>query len=176
MRDVGELLTLDEHKARLAALTDVQAVWMALACAERLLGRASPDQQSVLRDALTSAWESLATADSERAATLAAVLEERDDLDDDPVAAVFYALEAVAGVPDAAGWGAARGIDDAFERVPYPDGATGFRPLEEDTATETVQQELRWQMLAADVVSGSATADDVMAWVQQQPSLGSDRP
>jgi hypothetical protein len=174
MRGVGEALTLDEHKSRLAALTDDRAVWMALACAERLLARASADQQAVLRDALSSAWEALAAADRTRAAALAAVLEERDDLDDDPVASVYFALEAVAGTPDAAGWGAARGIDDAFERVPYPDGATEFRPLVEDAATETVQQELRWQMLAADTVSQAATADEVRAWVQQRPERSSD--
>ena len=176
MPRMGDLLTLDEHKARLAALTDVQSVWLSLACAERLLARASDEQRGVLRDALDTAWDALAAADPARAASLAAVLEQRDDLDDDPVASVFFALEAVAGVPDAAGWGAARGIDDAFERVPYPDGATEFRPLEEDTATETVQLELRWQVQAADVASQAATSEDVRAWVQQQPSPGVDQP
>lgn len=173
---MGDLLTLDEHKTRLAALTDVQAVWLALACAERLLPRASDEQQGVLREALDMAWDALTSHHPHRAASMAAALGARDDLDDDPVASAFYALEAVAGVSGAAAWGAARGIDDAFERVPYPDGATEFRPLEEDTASEPVQRELRWQLLAADVVSQAAAAADVRAWVLQQHSPDSDRP
>jgi hypothetical protein len=43
-------------------------------------------------------------------------------------------------------------MDAAFDRVPYPDGARIFRPLELDAASPEVQQELRWQLIALDMV------------------------
>lgn len=71
-------------------------------------------------------------------------LESRDDLDDDPVAAVTYAMGAVDGDADTAWWTTSRLLDAAFERVPYPAEATAFRPVIEDAQHETVRQELRW--------------------------------
>jgi hypothetical protein len=73
-------------------------------------------------------------------------------------------------MPEAARWGVDRGIDDAFERVPHQPGVrVAFGPLDPDTASEVVQQELRWQIAAADVVSQAKSPDEVKAWVQEQP-------
>jgi len=167
---MGDLLTLADREERCADLTRTQAVWLALACAERLVSVDSADRHDALREALDTAWDALRTGHTEGAAELAARLEERDDVDDDPVAAATFALQAVAGRPEAARWGADRGIDDAYERVPHQPGVrVAFGPLDEDTASEVVQQELRWQLAAADVVARAKSPDEVKAWVQEQP-------
>ena len=167
---MGDLLTLADREERFAALTHTQAVWVALVCAERLVSGDTADRHDALREALDTAWDALRTRQTESAAALAARLEDRDDVDDDPVAATTFALQAVAGMPEAARWGADRGIDDAFERVPHQPGVrVAFGPLDPDTASEVVQQELRWQLAAADVVSHAKSPDEVKAWVQEQP-------
>ena len=61
-------------------------------------------------------------------------LEARDDVDEDDVAGVYYALKAISD-PSHAPYAASRAMDAAIARVPYPDGASAFRPLAEDAGS-----------------------------------------
>lgn len=166
---MGDLLTLAARSARLASLTTTQGVWLALACAERLASADEPRRRAELRATLDVAWDVLRSGEREGAYPLVVGMETRDDADDDPVAATLYALQAVIGSSDAVHWGADRALDNAFERVPYPVGVVLFRPLHGDTGSEVVQEELRWQMLAADFVCGAVNGDEVKTWARQAP-------
>jgi hypothetical protein len=165
---MADLVTLAERDARLAALTDAQTVWMALACAERLAAADTAARGHVQREALDTAWNELTATHTELLGVLVESLEARDDVDDDPVATVVYALQAVAGVPGAARWAAQRCIDAAFERVSYPPGVTTFRSLHEDAAADVVKEELQWQIAIAEYLTRATTVEEVREWVRQQ--------
>jgi hypothetical protein len=77
---------------------------------------------------------------------------DRPDIDDDPVAAVFYALESVDGQFENTWWVANRAIDASFEHVLYPENAAHFRTLSEDLGAESVQRELTWQRESLDLL------------------------
>ncbi len=91
-------------------------------------------------------------------------LGQRADLDEDDVAAVWYALGAVGGSADDAEWAAQRCVDAAFERISYYlEGATLARPLEVDTADPVVQAELRWQTMALDLLENEGATSAVVS-------------
>lgn len=151
---------------QLAALSDVESVWHALGCADRLIATDGPRRRADLRRALETAWRLAASGDRHPAELAAADLLARPDVDDDPVAAVVYAIQAALGSSQAAAWAASRSLDAAFERVPYPPDTHSFRLLEEDMASDVVQLELRWQFRLADVVATASTVHEVRDWVE----------
>jgi hypothetical protein len=126
--------------------SDQQAAF-ALACAEHLVRVEASARQGELLEILATGWLTLAGRGKDLSA-LRASLETREDLDDDEVAAVALALDAVSGCSTAAWQAVSRATDAAYERVPYPPGLSEFRPLATDTAEPVVQQELRWQTRA----------------------------
>ena len=134
-----------EHRVALLPLS-LQARF-ALICVEGVLWLAgTPDVADV--EILESVWQAQA-----RPSDLPALLErlhERDDLDDrDEIAALAFAVSALL-VSSADGLSAVRRLSDsAFDRVPYPEGASSFRPLEEDAAHPVVMDELRWELSVA---------------------------
>lgn len=150
----------EEVRARVRALPgDARAVF-ALAAAERLVAHSRPERDA-LRSALAVGWHVALNGDGQgQGQAVREELERRSDLDEDDVAAVYSALGAAAGSAEDAEWAAQRCIDAAFDRVPYPEGRTVFRPLEVDTAHAVVQEELHWQTTALDLLeSGGATPD-----------------
>jgi hypothetical protein len=97
---------------------------------------------------LESVWQAQA-----RPSDLDALLQrlyERDDLDDrDEIAALAFAVSALIG-SSVDGLSAVRRLSDsAFDRIPYPEGASSFRPLKEDAAHPVVMDELRWELSVA---------------------------
>ena len=154
----------------MAALSEVESLWHALACADRLIATDDPARRAELRGALDTAWGLSESGARSLAEAAAADLLARPDVDDDPVAAVVYAIRAALGSSEAATWVASRSLDAAFARVPYPPHAEFFRPLEEDMASDVVQHELRWQLRVADLVSTASTVREVKDWVEALPA------
>lgn len=153
----------DEVERRIGLLAPERQAAFALACAEHLVtGERSP-RQAELRSMLDQGWMALIDGTPANLSHLRQVLEERDDLDDDEVAAVAYALGAVSGSVDDARWGAGRGRDAAYGRVPYPEDARTFRPLEEDTQSPEVQAELAWQRSAVSQSEDAGSLADLIA-------------
>jgi hypothetical protein len=99
--------------ARAAALDPDRRTAFALACAEHLVATEASRREDELRAIVHDGWDRH-DVDVRRAA-----LEERDDLDDDEVAAVALALDAVArgGPRDATLWTSGRALDAAYDRV-----------------------------------------------------------
>lgn len=133
----------------------------ALACAERLVRAA--DRTGELRATLEAGW-TVARGGSVDLARLQAELEERDDLDDDDVAATFFALGAAAGDPRACRAAAARARDAAFALA---EDGTAFRPLSNDAASPVVQAELAWQESAAAMLAADGPTGAVVAWLRR---------
>jgi hypothetical protein len=125
---------------------DRQAV-MALASAEHLVTLTASDREGELRRTLALGWAALTTGPRDLS-ELRNGLEDRDDVDDDEVAAVAFALGAVMGSLEDAWWTVNRCCDAAFDRVPYPEDTTSFRPLDEDAGSPQVRRELEWQLAA----------------------------
>lgn len=167
---VAELLTMRGRDERLAALSEVESVWHALACADRLIATDDPARRAELRVALDTAWRLSESGARSLAEATAAELLARPDVDDDPVAAVVYAIGAALGSSEAATWAASRSLDAAFARVPYPPHAQVLRPLEEDMASDVVQHELRWQLRVAEFVTTASTIREVKDWVEALPA------
>ena len=149
--------------ARVAALTADRRGAFAMACAEHLVSLEASTRESQLRAVLADAWVVLLGERgdlAERRRALAA----REDLDDDEVAAVAFALDAVAelGRTDATLWAAGRAMDAAYTRVVYEPGATALRPLSVDTAEPVVQAELAWQAKAVGLLEGPGSLPEVV--------------
>ncbi len=106
----------------------------ALACARLQATLTDP----ALAAALEAGWEAL-SGDRDDVVQIVKQLGQRQDLDDDHVAATYYALSAVQGDGEAAWWSASRALDAAFAAV---DDQEEFRPLAEDAQRETVLAEL----------------------------------
>ena len=148
----------EEVRDRVRALPSVAQAVFALAVTERLVAR-SRSENDALRSALSVGWHVALGGDGPWQ-TVREELERRSDLDEDDVAAVYFALGAAAGSAEDVGYAARRCADAAFARVPYPDGAAVFRPLEVDAAHAVVQEELHWQTTALDLLeTGGATPD-----------------
>ena len=82
------------------------------------------------------------------------------DVDEDEVAGVYYALKAISD-PSLAPYAASRAMDAAFARVPYADGASGFRPVAEDADSPEVRRELAWQQAALVLIEGPSSLEDL---------------
>jgi hypothetical protein len=135
---------------RLERLHQQRRAAFALVCAEHLVRSAATATTLDLRGSVDKGWAALINGQLDPEVRQRLV--ESDDLDEDEVAAVAYALGAVSGQTEDGWWAVSRCMDAAFDRVPYPDGARIFRPLELDAASHEVQQELRWQLIALDMV------------------------
>lgn len=142
-----------EMQRRLGRLPAERQAVVALAGAERLVGVTASVRESELRLLLAQGWA--AVTGSRDLSRLREGLLERDDLDDDEVAAVTFALGAVMGSVQDAWWAVSRCLDAAFDRVPYPDDATSFRPVEEDAASPGVRREMEWHLAALSVAEES---------------------
>lgn len=167
---VAELLTMRARDERLAALSVVQSVWHALACAARLIATEEPARRAELRVALDTAWVLAESGARSLAEAAEKELLARPDVDDDPVAAVVYAIGAALGSSEAAAWAASRSLDAAFARVPYPPHAQLLRALEDDMASDVVQHELRWQLRVAEFVAYASTVREAKDWVEALPA------
>jgi hypothetical protein len=150
----------EEVRARVRALPARARAVFALAAAERLLSCCRPGDDA-LGSALAVGWR-VALSGGGPWQAVRDELEQRPDLDDDEVAAVFFALGAAAGSAEDAEWTARRCADAAYGRVPYPEGATEFRPLGVDTSDAVVQEELLWQETALDLIEESGAAPEVI--------------
>ena len=118
---------------------DRQAAF-ALACAQGTVA----GRDVGLLGALESGWDAL--VDRGDVAELLRTLEHDRELDDDPVAATYYALSSLQGEAGAAWWAASRALDQAFSGVDYPDDAVAFRPVEADALSAVVQSEMARQL------------------------------
>jgi hypothetical protein len=154
---MAELPTMKGRDARSAALSEVESLWHALACTDRLIATDDPARRAELRGAFDTAQGLSESGARTVAGAAAAGLLARPDVDDGPVAAVVYAIRAVLGSSDAARRAAPRSLDAAFAPVPYPPHAESFRPLEEDMASAVAQHEPRWQLGVADVASTASS-------------------
>lgn len=150
--------------ARAEALPAARRACFALACAEHLVSIEAFPRERELRAVLAECWAVL-TGGQRDLSRLRAELAAREDLDDDEVAGVAFALEAVAslGSVDATLWASGRALDAAYERVPYPADATRFRPLALDTAEREVQDELSWQDETLELLEGPHALPDLIA-------------
>lgn len=81
---------------------------------------------------------------------LRAKLEGREDVDDDEVASVVFALGAVMGGPGEAWWAANRARDAADERIPS-ESEFSFRSAD---AERIMRDELDWQLGAVTTLEG----------------------
>jgi hypothetical protein len=121
MKDArGPLAEVDQLQSTLSSMPAREQSVFALACAERLVtaARASRDD---LYEALAVAWP-VALGGSGDCVNLRSKVEGREDLDNDDVAAVAFALGSVIGNPGDAWSAGSRAIDAAFERIPIPPG------------------------------------------------------
>lgn len=151
----------EEVRARVRALpSDARAVF-AIAVTEHLVARFRPEND-VLRSALSIGWQ-VALGGGGPLQTVREELERRSDLDEDEVAAVYFALGAAAGSVEDAEYAARRCTDAAFDRVLYPDGAAAFRPLEVDAAHDVVQEELHWETTALDLLETGGVTPDIIS-------------
>ncbi|WP_154794562.1 hypothetical protein [Occultella kanbiaonis] len=133
--------TLEAQRAALP-LED-QAIFI-LVCVESILSM-RPARGAAGQEYLHAIWDAIG-ADRSKLSTIAEALDQRPDIDDhDELAALLHAVETLRGSHDAAAWGARRLLADAYERIPRDGSDDFFPPLADDTAHETVQDELRWQ-------------------------------
>jgi len=132
----------------------------ALICVEGVLWlAATPDVDDV--HFLESVWQAQA-----RPSDLGALLQrlyERDDLDDrDEIAALAFAVGTLLG-SSVDGLRAVRRLSaSAFDRIPYPEDASGFRPLEDDAAHPVVMDELRWELSVAQALEADPHVIDAL--------------
>jgi hypothetical protein len=152
----------DSLRRRIVALPPLLQAVFALACAEHLVSLEASPRQATLRAAIDRGFEQLAGESGDLAA-LHAALSGREDVDDDEVAAVVFALGAVLGRPNSAWWTADRSLDAAYDRAPHPVKAAMFRPLEDDTADPSVQQEISWQTEAVKALENGPDWGDIAA-------------
>jgi hypothetical protein len=163
MAHEGEALTeFEALRKRLLRLDGPSRNAFALVCAERLLRYAPANVVEQLSEALAVGWSVVLGQEGDLTST-SAHLEQREDIDSDPVAAAAFALRAVgSGSADDAWQTANRSLDAAFDRIEYPVDASSFRPLAIDMATPVVQAELRWQDQALTLLEGSGPSEDVI--------------
>ena len=148
-----------ELHARVAGLDSTRGSVFALSCAEHLVAGTGSSREDVLKNALDAGWSALLMGPT-HLSEIVTELEARDDLDEDEVAGVYYAIKAISD-PSHAPYAASRAMDAAFARVPYPDGAPAFRPLAEDADSPEVQRELAWQQAALVLIEGPSSLEDL---------------
>jgi hypothetical protein len=148
-----------ELHARAAGLVSTRGSVFALACAEHLVAGTGSSREDVLRNALDAGWSALLLGPT-HLSEIVTELEARDDLDEDEVAGVYYALKAISD-PSHAPYAASRAMDAAFARVPYPDGSPAFRRLAEDADSPEVERELAWQQAALVLIEGPSSLEDL---------------
>ncbi|KQR08615.1 hypothetical protein [Cellulomonas sp. Leaf334] len=136
----------------------------ALGCAERQVRAA--DRHAELLSALEAGW-TVARGGSVDLAAVRAELDARDDLDDDDVAATYFALGSAVGDPQDCRAAASRAMDAAFARAEDDEDATGFRPLADDATGAPVTAELAWQQAAAARLATDGPTEAVMAWLRR---------
>jgi hypothetical protein len=123
-------------RRRVLSLEPIRSTALALVCAQALV-RASSDRDTELNEAISHGWD---IAEAQRSAlTESDRIARRPDIDEDAVAATFYALRAVDGSTEDAWRAVSRFVDSAFEQAEYPNRATQFRPLVEDNALPDVR-------------------------------------
>jgi hypothetical protein len=166
-----------ELRRRLAALAVERQACFALACAKHLVEASSQARKAELLGVIARGWAALLGA-HDAAASMRSRLSTSNNLDDDEVAAVAFALDAVNGVPESAYWAASRALDAAFKRVPYEDEKRTFRPLAVDAARPIVQQEVAWQRQLPAQVEGPTALSELVVLVRRQGrgSRGHERP
>jgi hypothetical protein len=140
---------IEPLRASLDSLPTKETWAFALACAERLVNAGSADRQRELSEILSEGWAVFESGRGDCSSLRTAMIS-RADIDDDPVAAVYYALELVDGQAQRAWSVANRAIDAAFELISYPHGVGQFHSLSEDVQRESVQRELTWQRESLD--------------------------
>lgn len=145
------------------SLPPTRQAMFALGCAERLAHAAGRTDE--LLPALEAGW-TVACGGSADLAPLLADLDARDDLDDDELAATFYALRAAAGSPQDCRWAASRAMDAAFALVDRDDDTTLFSPLAVEGVSGPVLAELTWQQTAAARLAESGASESVLAWLR----------
>lgn len=134
---------MERLSAGFAALSGPARALLAVGCADRLVRAAGAQIDDEVKQAVHSAWTAVTNGSSLSPAAITD-LRNRDDVNDDPVAAIVHASEAVNGDRDS-GWHAVtRLVDSASARVPYAPGESTFRPLDEDLRSEPVASEVRW--------------------------------
>jgi hypothetical protein len=138
---------------------------VALACAQRLAA-AQGDPIQEIAAAVAAEWDR-GTDAAERQA-LADGLEQRPDADEDVVATTVYSLRASRGSLDDAWWAVSRFIDTAFDRAPYSDSETEFRPLDDDASQPAVRSELDWLRSALDTAETAEDAIDLARLLRQR--------
>lgn len=131
-------------RRRVLSLEPIRSTALALVCAQALV-RASSDSDTELHEAISHAWDIAGAEPS--ALTESDRIARRPDIDEDAVAATFYALRAVNGSTEDAWWAVSRFVDSAFEQAEYPTTVTQFRPSVEDNAVPDVR--LRMSQLEA---------------------------
>jgi len=130
-------------RSEVDALSERAKVLAAIACADRLIHRFDDAIDAEVHEAVRSAWAWAAGTAWDPAATVDA-LEQREDLDDDAVAATAFAVQAVGGDTSGAWFAVNRLVDAAFARVPYAPDESAFRPLDVDMLAAPVRADLAW--------------------------------
>ncbi|MCC2322250.1 hypothetical protein [Cellulomonas xiejunii] len=160
----GPLAPFEAVWAQVLTLSPAARAMFALACAERLVRAAGRADE--LRATLEAGW-AVAGGGSADLAPLRSELDVREDLDDDDLAATYYALGAATGSAEDCRAAASRAMDAAFELVPYGPDETTFHPLADDAASPPVQAELAWQQAAAAKLVADGPTDAVAVWLRQ---------
>ena len=135
-----------------------QRAVFACCCAQRLLKEAGIGEgQSPARLAVDLAWDLiLGDPDDDPEAMLDELEALGDELDQDALAASFFALATAArGGAETAGWAGQRGTDHAFEVVSQD--VSLYRPLEIDATDPVVQREYQAQRSYLNRVSRAPT-------------------
>lgn len=140
----------DRMPERVERLPPRDRAAFAVACAARLLRQHPPRLASLAEQAIVAAWLAVDERNTDEGRSLLATLDGLgEELDDDAMAASFYALRAAldADVKDAV-WAAERGLDAAFSAA-EDEVVVGHVVTNEDNeacaATAIVQHEYRRQ-------------------------------
>jgi len=159
----GSLEPFEAVWNQVLTLSPAARAMFALACAERVVRAAGRSDE--LRATLDAGW-TVASGGSAELARLRSELDDREDLDDDDLAATYFALGAAAGSAKDCRAAASRAMDAAFALVPYGPAETTFHPLADDAATAPVQAELAWQQAAGARLAVEGPTDVVKAWLR----------
>lgn len=153
--EVLDFIAVDGTRAReLDRLKPFQRAVFSCCCAQRLLNESSPGADHPLaKRAVNLAWELVLGAPDDDAKAVLDELEALgDELDQDALAASFYALATAArGGAETAAWAGQIGTDHAFELVSQAEGP--YRPLEIDASDPIVDREYQAQRSDLDRVS-----------------------
>jgi hypothetical protein len=153
-------------RSKLAQLPSNERAVFALACAERTVRTAGGQSEQAMNDALALGWSAVLGGPGDCGPPRAS-LQQRDDLENDEVAAVFYALGAVLGRADDAWWAATRAMDAAFERGERQPAKRRLRKRDKAAPSDAVQLELIWQREALQLLARDGAAGGVVQRLRQ---------